>query len=163
MNRKLLFLPVILVVLCSFSTRQVFAQQPTPSDDDVNELAGEMYCPVCENTPLDVCPTKACAQWRDLIRQKLQEGWSKDQIKNYFANQYGDQVLAEPSTNGSNWLIYILPPIMILLAAAVVFNVIKTARKNARTIQSSSSSQPGSVPESYLDKVENELEQYKKR
>ena len=52
----------------------VSAQQPTPSDDEVNAIARQLYCPVCENTPLDVCPTQACAQWRDLIRQMLAEG-----------------------------------------------------------------------------------------
>jgi cytochrome c-type biogenesis protein CcmH len=43
---------------------KVFAQQPTPSDDQVNAIARQLYCPVCENTPLDVCPTTACHQWR---------------------------------------------------------------------------------------------------
>ena len=26
------------------------------TDDDVNAIAKELYCPVCESTPLDVCP-----------------------------------------------------------------------------------------------------------
>ena len=53
------------------------AQQPTPSDDEVNAIAKQLFCPVCENTPLDVCPTQACAQWRELIREKLAAGWSE--------------------------------------------------------------------------------------
>ena len=53
---------------------RAFAQSPTPSDDDVNRIAHQLYCPVCENVPLDVCGTQACAQWRELIREKLGQG-----------------------------------------------------------------------------------------
>ena len=73
------------------------AQQPTPSDDQVNAIAKQLYCPVCENIPLDVCPTTACAQWRELIRQKLADGWSEQQIKEYFVQQYGSRVIGTPN------------------------------------------------------------------
>ena len=64
--------------------RRALAQAPTPTDDEVNRIAQQLYCPVCENTPLDVCPTEACRQWRDLIRQQLSEGWTEEQIQQYF-------------------------------------------------------------------------------
>ena len=41
---------------------------------EVNAIASQLYCPVCESTPLDVCPTEACRQWRDVIRTMLTEG-----------------------------------------------------------------------------------------
>ena len=81
----------------------IAAQEPTPrvpSDDAVNAIAKQMYCPVCENTPLDVCPTQACAEWRELIREKLAAGWDEEQIKDYFVLQYGDRVLATPPARG---------------------------------------------------------------
>jgi cytochrome c-type biogenesis protein CcmH len=90
------------------------AQQPTPSDDEVNAIARQLYCPVCENIPLDVCPTTACAQWRELIRQKLADGWSEGQIKEYFVQQYGARVLGTPPAKGINWLVYLIPPIAII-------------------------------------------------
>ena len=93
----------------------VSAQESTPSDDDVNRIAGELYCPVCENVPLDECPTEACEQWRDLIRQQLAEGRTEQEIKKFFIEQYGDRVLGEPPRRGLNWLLYILPPLMIVM------------------------------------------------
>ncbi|MCX6067458.1 MAG: cytochrome c-type biogenesis protein CcmH, partial [Chloroflexi bacterium] len=92
--------------------KQVSAQSPVPSDDEVNAVARQLFCPVCENTPLDVCPTQACAQWRELIRQKLAEGWDAEKIKQYFATQYGARVLSEPPRQGLNWLVYIIPPVL---------------------------------------------------
>jgi cytochrome c-type biogenesis protein CcmH len=104
------------------------AQQPTPSDDAVNAIAKQLYCPVCENIPLDVCPTQACAQWRDLIREKLAAGWSERQIKDYFVEQYGDRVLGTPPTHGLNWFVYVSPPVAILAGAYILYSVLNSWR-----------------------------------
>src|SRR5512140_1676240 len=77
----------------------VQAQGPTPApniDDEVNRIAKNLYCPVCPNTPLDVCATQACVQWRALIKEKLQQGQNEQQIREYFVQQYGQQVLGAP-------------------------------------------------------------------
>lgn len=134
------------------------AQQPTPSDDDVNRLAKEMYCPVCENIPLDVCPTQACAQWRALIRQKLGEGLSDAEIKDYFVVQYGDRVLAEPPRQGLNWLVYILPPVFFIGGAVIVYRVLRGMRKPAGNPLGISKEQPENTPKDpYLARIEEEL------
>src|SRR5258706_13315797 len=96
------------------------AQDTTPTDDEVNAVAKQLYCPVCENTPLDVCPTEACRQWRDLIRQQLGEGWTEDQIKQYFVANYGERVLAEPPRRGLNWLGYLISPAIIVAGAIIL-------------------------------------------
>src|SRR4030042_966558 len=97
------------------------AQGPTPSDDDVNAIAKGLYCPVCENIPLDVCPTQACAQWRETIRLKLSAGWSEQQIKDYFVEQYGARVLATPPATGLNWLGDVIPPLAFFCGAVLLF------------------------------------------
>ena len=73
---------VALVLLISLIPISAFAQGSGPSDDDVNEVARQLYCPVCENIPLDTCGTAACEQWRGIIRDKLAEGWTADEILN---------------------------------------------------------------------------------
>src|SRR5512146_1912611 len=113
---RLLF-TLLAIALLGAQPLRASAQGPTPTDDEVNRIAHQLYCPVCENTPLDVCPTEACRQWRDLIRQQLSEGWSEDQIKQYFVEQYGVRVLSEPPRTGLNWLVYVLPPLAIIAGA----------------------------------------------
>ncbi len=113
-------------LLLSRPHQRVLAQSPAPSDDQVNQIAHQLYCPVCENTPLDVCPTEACRQWRDLIRQQLSEGWSEARIKQYFVDQYGARVLAEPPRAGLNWLVYVLPPVIILAGAFLLFRALRS-------------------------------------
>jgi cytochrome c-type biogenesis protein CcmH len=134
------------------------AQQPTPSDDEVNAIARQLFCPVCENTPLDVCPTQACAQWRDEIRLRLAQGWSEAQIKDYFAQNYGIRVLAEPPRQGLNWLVYIVPPVAFLAGAYILYRAFRSWRALARQIAEEGSQE--STPEGtdpYLDRLEEEL------
>ena len=116
---------IVLVALISLSPLAVVSAQETdpnyPTEDEVNAIARQLYCPVCENVPLDVCGTQACAQWRELIREKLVEGWTEDEIKEYFSNQYGDRVLSEPPARGLNWLVYVIPPLVFIAGAFFLY------------------------------------------
>ncbi len=128
------FLPYFLALLLSLLiTQTVYAQEqiPTPSDDDINRVAAQMYCPVCENIPLDVCDTTACVQWRELIREKLAAGWTDQQIKDYFVLQYGDRVLAAPPASGLNWLVYLLPAGFFLAGVFVLVRIFSKVRKTS--------------------------------
>ncbi len=111
---------VLLVVLALFAAGSVVAQDDI-SDDEVNEIASELYCPVCESTPLDVCPTQACADWRELIRTQLSDGASRQDVLDYFARQYGDGVLANPPSRGVSLIVLWVIPILGIALAAVLF------------------------------------------
>lgn len=129
--KKITIVAIILFTLLAlFPKFDVMAQNDYPTDDQVNAIAKELYCPVCENVSLDVCPTQACAQWRALIREKLIDGWNKEQIKQYFVNQYGDRVLAQPPARGLNWLVYILPPLFFIAGIYLVYSILKKAKKS---------------------------------
>jgi len=135
-----------------------YAQSDNPTDDEVNEIAKGLYCPVCENRPLDTCPTEACHQWRELIRTQLAEGKTEAEIKQYFVDYYGDRVLAEPPRTGLNWLIYILPPAMILLGAILLFKNFRAWTK-PKVVESVSNQDRGveSSSDKYIAKIEEEL------
>jgi cytochrome c-type biogenesis protein CcmH len=140
------------------------AQAATPSDDQVNRIAHQLYCPVCENTPLDVCPTEACRQWRDLIRQQLSEGWSEARIKQYFVDQYGARVLAEPPRSGLNWLIYVLPPLIILGGAFMLFRALRSWTRPQPQGEADASDQEtegGQETDPYVARLEEELNKRK--
>jgi len=122
------FVLIFLILLIPYSN--VIAQNDYPTDDQVNAIAKELYCPVCENIPLDVCPTQACAQWRALIKEKMTAGWTDAQIKQYFVDQYGDRVLAQPPARGLNWLVYILPPLVFVGGMVVVYLNLKKIKKS---------------------------------
>jgi cytochrome c-type biogenesis protein CcmH len=160
-NARLRILPLLgatLMLVVLFQVVAAETPQPpvsTPSDDAVNAVAKQLYCPVCENIPLDVCPTQACAQWRDLIRQKLADGWTEQQIKDYFVAQYGDKVLAEPPRRGLNWLVYTLPPLFFIIGAFLLFRVFRRMQKTVP--EQPSTPLPTDKDDPYVARMEEEL------
>ncbi|PKN95349.1 MAG: hypothetical protein CVU44_01320 [Chloroflexi bacterium HGW-Chloroflexi-6] len=153
-----IFLVTSLFLLAFSGLASAQSPNPTPSDDEVNAVARDLYCPVCESTPLDVCPTQACTQWRELIRLKLSEGWTKEQIKQYFVDQYGARVLSAPPAQGFSILIYIIPPILLAIGVFIVFRAFRAMRKPLATVaQETTTSAPAA--DDYLRRVEEELKQ----
>jgi len=130
------------------------AQTSEPTDDQVNAIAKNLYCPVCENVPLDVCPTQACAQWRATIRQMLAEGRSQEEIQQYFVEQYGARVLAAPPAVGLNWLVYVVPPLALAAGGFVLLRAFRNWRRAATT---HSAITPGQPEDPYVARLEEEL------
>jgi cytochrome c-type biogenesis protein CcmH len=154
------YVVLIIFLLSILPTGFVFAQENDPnypSDDDVNAIASQLYCPVCENVPLDVCGTQACAQWRELIREKLVEGWTEDQIKEYFSTQYGDRVLAEPPARGLNWLVYVIPPLVFIAGAIFLYRGFISWRKMSDDDDIQENNAEPEIEDAYLARLEEEL------
>lgn len=156
--QHVIMLALVMMVL-SLSAVPTGAQGSTPSDDQINEIARELYCPVCENIPLDTCGTEACEQWRGVIRDKLSEGWTKEEIKDYFVSQYGDRVLAEPPRRGFNWLVYVVPPVVFAAGVYLLYRGFRSwqSEDDEQLLDDPSVSDPAPETEEYLSRVEEEL------
>jgi len=155
----------LLAVMVSLAAAPAVSAQSiplTPSDDDVNAVAEQLYCPVCENISLDVCDTTACVQWRDLIRAKLADGWTAEQIKDYFVLQYGDRVLAQPPARGFNWLVYLLPAFIFLAGVALLLRIFRKVPAEAAPARSGESDEQQRPPDPYANRVEEALRQKRK-
>jgi cytochrome c-type biogenesis protein CcmH len=147
---------LVAMMLLALATQAASAQSGTPppttvTDDDVNRVAHQLYCPVCENIPLDVCPTQACIQWRATIHDKLAAGWTDQQILDYFVAQYGERVLARPSTHGINILVWVIPPLLLLGGAAVLWRFLRQVQPPAAPAG------PASGGDEYSERLEQEL------
>jgi cytochrome c-type biogenesis protein CcmH len=157
-GKILIHLVILLTLLMPFS---VGAQGNEPTDDDVNAIAKQLFCPVCENIPLDTCGTAACEQWRGIIRDKLSEGWTEDQIKNYFVEQYGDRVLAEPPARGFNWVVYIVPLVIFISGGYLFFRGFQEWQKQGASPSKKRSAEKPvksiDTSDEYINRVEEEL------
>jgi len=153
-----LLLAVLTIAASFFAVAVVYAQTRLPTDDEVNAIAKQLYCPVCPNTPLDVCETQACKDWRAQIRDQLAAGWSEERIIDYFVTQYGERVLAEPGRKGFTSLVWVLPVIAVLLGLAVVWQVLRSWRSRQDLQVETSISTPQISPE-ILKRIEQELQE----
>lgn len=154
-NKFLLIVLVLLGSLITFSV--VYAQDGGPTDDDVLRVAKQLYCPVCPNTPLDVCETKACQDWRAQIRDELAQGWTDRQIIDYFVTQYGERVLAEPQRKGFTSLVWFLPVIVVLLGIGIVYEILRNWRKQKPVLVVSKPLHQ--ISDDVREKIERELQE----
>lgn len=155
MLSKRLPLVLALTILLALLFAIPVAADDGVTDDQINAIASQLYCPVCENIPLDTCPTQACVQWRQVIHDKLAAGWSEAEIKTYFVDQYGDRVLAEPPARGFNWLIYVLPPMVFLAGAYALIRVLKAWQKAPQ--ETAAALGPAANRDPYIERLEEEL------
>ncbi len=72
-----------------------------------------------------MCETKACQDWRAQIKDQLSTGWTEAQILDYFVQQYGERVLAEPQRQGFSSLVWVLPVIGTTIALGTISYVLK--------------------------------------
>ena len=166
-KRKFLFILLLGVLTALVVTVTVFAQDPAPtsaplkavSDNDVNLVAKKLYCPVCPNTPLDVCETKACKDWRAQIKDQLSQGWTEQAVMDYFVTQYGERVLAEPERRGFTSLVWTLPILIFGLGLVVVWLVLRSWRHKKLSHQAASVPSPvtSGISTGTLAKIEAEI------
>ena len=157
-SRVRLYVLFVTLALAGFWIIPVTAQAPTPTDDEVNRIAKQLYCPVCESTPLDVCPTEACRQWRDLIRTMLADGKSDSEIKQYFVEHYGARVLAEPP---NRLVTYLVPGIAILAGALLLLRGFQMWIKPSISTTDGMETEHKPAQDPYVARLEEELKKQK--
>lgn len=165
--RLILFVPVLIFsILFILMTGAVLAQSPTPTPDtsaitadQVNEVARGLWCPLCSGVRLDACELKACEQMKEMIAIKLAEGASEEEIRNYFAEQYGPQVYGQPPAEGFNWLAWILPVLGLVGGGIFVWYGIRRMIR-PHPAPAPTPAQTAAQADDYSQKLEQELSRY---
>jgi cytochrome c-type biogenesis protein CcmH len=103
----------------------------------LGDIEDEVMCPVC-GTPLGLASESPQAQReRAYIERLIAQCKSKDEVKRALVAEFGDSVLALPGDEGDTGvgdvLVYVVPALGILLAAAgIAFAVVRWRRPRRR-------------------------------
>ena len=153
-----------ILVVASTLTRVVRAQG---SDlDRINEIAEQLNCPTCTGINLADCRTQTCAQWKDQINDLVDQGYSDQEVLDYFVAQYGTQVLQEPPKTGFTLSLWVLPIIMIIIGGGLLFFTMHKWTSTNRTKPAEAASLPATAPskqapptssDDYMRQVEQDL------
>lgn len=103
---------------------------------DVYRIARRLYCDVCAGVPLSDCPSAQCQVWREEIAYLLSEGQNESEIRQHFADRYGEQVSGVPLDDRNRFLVYAIPAVLSLLViVAIGWQVWRWQGKNQKAIQ----------------------------
>ena len=96
-------------------------QQEIPSlERRAHKLNKVIMCPVCPGESIDQSQNDLAVQMRGIVKVKLEQGWTEEQIKDFFVDGYGLSVLLEPPSSGFNLVLWIIPPIVLFVAILTV-------------------------------------------
>jgi cytochrome c-type biogenesis protein CcmH len=116
-------------VLLALLPSLVWAQD-AELDRRTREVASALQCPICQNLSAADSPSELAQQMRQVVREKLAAGESREQILAYFVDRYGEEILIDPPKRGFNLLIWAVPPLLLLGGAAVLFATVRRWRRS---------------------------------
>ncbi|MCY3826581.1 MAG: cytochrome c-type biogenesis protein CcmH [Candidatus Dadabacteria bacterium] len=93
-------------------------------EDQIAEISGELMCPVCEGQSVAESNAQLARDMRAVIKTKLLEGKSKEEIIDYFVSSYGETILASPPPKGFSVILWLLPVLSVLIGAAIILRTI---------------------------------------
>ncbi len=115
---------VVAVVGVVWAATAIAQARPKTLDERTDEVAHQILCPVCTNGESIATSSQIQAvQMRGVVRQKLAEGESEQQVLTYFRQRYGDSILVSPPFDGFTALIWLAPLIMLVAGAIAVWSV----------------------------------------
>ena len=114
-------LGLLLALALVWGVTLVRAAQPQSLDQRAHDVESQIQCPVCNGESVADSPSGLASEMRGLIRQKLAQGESEQQVIQYFQSRYGDTILESPPAQGFTLMIWLPPVLMLALGAYVVF------------------------------------------
>lgn len=119
-----------LLLILALIASPVFAVQPDEVLDDpalearAREISKGLRCPVCQNESIDESNAPISRDLRILLRERLVEGDSDQEVVDFIVARYGEFVLLKPDAGGANIILWLAAPGMLLIALGVGWGTI---------------------------------------
>ena len=103
-------------------------------DQKTAEVASVVRCPVCQGLSVNDSPSSMAVNMKQQVRDLLSRGYSREQILKYFETSYGEFVLLEPPKRGLNWLVWVLPALLLVAGLWFVFRITRNPVQVVETV-----------------------------
>ena len=113
-------LKFIIIITISFNFSLVKADQ--------NEITKNLRCLVCQGQSVYDSDSEFANSLKLVVKNKINEGLSEDQIYNFLIEKYGEWILYDPQFNKNTYLLWFLPLLLFLFGGTIVFK--KLIKKN---------------------------------
>ena len=144
-----LALALLLTAGCGGSANEPGTYSPEELEAVAYSIDRSLICPVCPAETIDQAQVQLAKQMRALVREKLAEGWTREQILDLFVESYGEDVLASPPKSGFNLLVWVVPPVGVAGALVALASVVAAMRRTR-----------GGGPTAVVQASDGELEPY---
>ena len=102
---------------------------PSPNNDLENKIFKNLRCLICQGQSVYDSQSDFAESMKIVIREKLGEGMSEDQIYFYLKEKYGAWLLYDPELNKNTFLLWSIPLALFLLGGAVILRKFMVLKK----------------------------------
>ena len=148
--RRAAALSAVLVAVAPAGVALAAEQRATLPD-----IEDEVMCLEC-GTALSLSKAPVAERERAFIRREIRKGRTKEQIMDELVDRFGPAVLAMPEDEGFGLTAYLVPPLVLLLAGALVFLAARRWRRSPH----SGTSAPPEIDPGDERRLERELAAY---
>jgi len=133
---------------------------------DWQDLAADLMSPACPGRTLLNCTSGQAEQWREIIRQKLAQGETKEQILQYFIGMRGEEILAAPPKRGFALTVWLFPLLVIVNGAGLIIVLtrrwVRKLPSETRGLSNAAEASPHkpTSADPYRDRLQRELEDF---
>ena len=105
------------------------------------QVQTDLMCVLCHE-PLNVARSPEAYSENTYLRGLIRKGETTRQIERDMVAQYGPTVLAKPPARGFNVLVYVVPPLVVVIGLAVIVITIPRWRRRARAAAAAAAAEP---------------------
>ena len=125
---------IIIFFLLFFLNNQLSAFAKSLNNEiDVNnkirEISQNVRCLVCQNQSIDESNSELAKDLKILIKEKLINGDSDEEIYGFLKERYGDYILLKPPLNLNTVILWFLPFIVLMFGSILIFKIIKSNKR----------------------------------
>lgn len=155
--KNLLYIIILIIFYLGLTVKSPVAEG---IDDQVREISHALMCPVCRGQTVDESNSELAKDMREVIKRKLQQGESKEEIMAYFVERYGERILGAPPVKGTNWLIWLLPGIALMAGGTGIAVFLRRSKGEKKEFGGSSEEPIVQTEREYADRLEKELKEF---
>ena len=119
------FLKFFIVILIISNFNLVHAK--TKNLDE--KITKNLRCLICQGQSVYDSDSEFAISLKTLVKKKLNEGSSEEEIYNYLKDKYGEWILYEPEFNNNTYFLWLLPILIFLVGGAIIYKLFNI-RKN---------------------------------
>jgi cytochrome c-type biogenesis protein CcmH len=91
------------------------------SNEDINiKITKNLRCLICQGQSVYDSDSEFAISIKVLVDKKLEEGFSENQIYDFFKEKYGDWILYDPDLNKNTYILWLLPILLFLIGGAII-------------------------------------------
>ena len=91
-------------------------------------LMQEIRCLVCQGQSIADSDAELAGDMRDLVRRRIAQGQSPDQVRSWLIQRYGSWISYRPTSEPAAWPLWIAPLVLLAAGALLIRRRISTRR-----------------------------------